>query len=302
MTLLRGHVATALVGLTLVTGCAKEEIVHGLSEYEANEILVVLEANGLKPIKEKEEGGRTVTYKVVMPGAEASDARKILVDNKLPRPQQMGLGKVYDPANKGLIPTATEEKAGYQMALHGEIVAKLKTIPGVLEAHVTVVKPDRDIVRDLNDKPPPATASVVILYNTINGTKPFKEQDIQKLVAASVEGMDPANVTVVATANVPADRQVSTASAAAGGEEGGGGIDKAKAPKVMGVVVADDGEKNKLNRLMGMGAGAIGILLLAVLILLGAFTKVRGKVTQLNAEVAALKKARARAADAPPAA
>ena len=143
----------SLLGLLLtLQGCAKEEVVHALTEFEANEIVYVLESGGIKAAKEKEEGGRIVTYKVVVPGGEAHEARKMLVDNQLPRPKSMTLDKVYDPANKGLIPTATEEEAGYQMAVQGEIVQKLKSIPGVVEAHVTIVKPKKDMVRDMTEK------------------------------------------------------------------------------------------------------------------------------------------------------
>ena len=44
---------------------------------EANEIVYVLESGGIKAVKEREEGGRVVVYKVAVPGGDAHDARKV---------------------------------------------------------------------------------------------------------------------------------------------------------------------------------------------------------------------------------
>ena len=84
----------ALIALFLVSGCAKEEMVHNLTEAEANEIVYVLEAGGIKAAKEREEGGRVIVYKVICAAGDAHDARKVLVDNQLPRPKGMTLEKV----------------------------------------------------------------------------------------------------------------------------------------------------------------------------------------------------------------
>lgn len=285
-------VVAPLCVVLLVAGCSKEEIVHGLTEPEANEILVVLETAGLKAAKEKEEGGRVVAYKIIVPGADAFEARKVLVNNKLPRPKDMGLDKVYDPANKGLIPTATEEKAGYQLAMQNEIAAKLKAIPGVVEAHVTIVKPNVDIVHALDQKPPPSTASVVLVYNQVEGKVPVKEPEVQRLVAASVEGLDAANVTVLLTPNRPADKRVMT------GREGEVvEVDLTKMPRMFGVAVADQANLKRLNSiLIGLGALLLLFLVTFVMALLAAINA-RNKLTKANAELLALKK---RAKDVPP--
>src|SRR4051812_23600669 len=95
----------ALTTMLLVTACSKEEMVHGLTEAEANEIVYMLEAGGIKASKEREEGGRVIVYKVIVAGGDAHDARKVLVDNQMPRPKGMTLDKVYAPDQKGLIPT-----------------------------------------------------------------------------------------------------------------------------------------------------------------------------------------------------
>ena len=103
---------------------------HDLSERDANEILVVLDTKGISARKEMAEG-RVVTWKVIVPGSRASEARRILVDAELPKPKSLRLSDVFKES--GMIPTASEEKAKMLMGIQGEIEQKLKLIPGVLD-------------------------------------------------------------------------------------------------------------------------------------------------------------------------
>ena len=106
-------------------------------------------------------------------------------------------------ADPGLIPTATQERARLIAALSGEVEEKLKLIPGVVDAHVTVVMPEEDPLRDADKEPTPPTASVVYRYHPPVGmapekaTPPLGEADARSLVAASVPGLTPKNVVVI---------------------------------------------------------------------------------------------------------
>jgi type III secretion protein J len=181
------------------------ELVQGLDEFEANEIMVVLEAKGISATKVKLEG-RQITYAITVVESEARDAMRILVANKLPRRRPTGLAEVYPAGSGGLIPTRSEEKAKFLMALQGEVERKLQRLPGIQSAHVTIVQPDKDIVRDLDTPPPPPTASVAIVFNAYDdrGTSLISQDDVQRLVAGSVEDLKPQNVTVVMKKNEPA--------------------------------------------------------------------------------------------------
>lgn len=285
MTVTNSRWVASLCLVLLAAGCAKEEVVHDLSEAEANQIKLVLEAAGIKAAKEKQEGGRTVAYKIVVPGGDAFESLKVLVNNQLPRPKVMGLDKVYDPANKGLIPTSTEELAGFQLALQNEIVRKLTTVPGVVDAHVTINKPKVDVVRMMDAKPPPPTASVVVVYNLVDNRVPLKEPDVQRLVASCVEGLEPGNVQVLLSPNRPAER---LAGAADNGE--GGGIDPAQMPSFVGVKVADEANKKRVTGLFtGLGA-LLFLVLVAFALALVAAIRANGKLTAANAQVMALAK------------
>lgn len=183
----------------LCTACGKNhEIVGHLSEYEANEVMVLLASNHIEAQKVVQEG-RTISYAIAVKEADAKKALKILVTNKLPREKSNGFAEVYPLGSSGLIPTKSEEKARYMMALQGEVENLLKVLPGVMQARVLLVLPDTEALRNAGTPAPKATASVTIVYNpnlVKPGTIPYSEQ-IKQLVASAVEDLQPSAVTVV---------------------------------------------------------------------------------------------------------
>ena len=233
----------ALCAVLSVTAACEgvRELMQGLDEFEANEIMVVLEAKGIAADKVKLEG-RVVTYAIVVADSDAKNALRILVANKLPKRRPMGLAEVYPAGSGGLIPTRSEEKAKFLMALQGEVERKLQRLPGIQSAHVTIVQPDKDIVRDLDTAPPPATASVAIVFNAYDdrGTSLISQDDVQRLVAASVEDLKPQNVAVVMKKNEPA-KLVDI------GFDGGTVGAPVTSSTVFGVKVADDESASRLK-------------------------------------------------------
>ena len=124
--------AVALLPVLLLSAC-QVEIQHQLTEREANEILVLLERKGIPTVKNKEEGGRELTWMISVPKAHAANAAMLLKENELPRTRSPG----FEIFNRGsLIPTATEERAMFLQALAGELSKTICSIDGVLDARV----------------------------------------------------------------------------------------------------------------------------------------------------------------------
>ncbi|HEY4220296.1 MAG TPA: hypothetical protein VGO62_03120, partial [Myxococcota bacterium] len=149
---------------------------------------------------------RTSTWKVVVSDADDKDALHVLVANHLPRPPSSSLTSVYPKDGGGLIPTKSEERARFMMALQGEIEHKLMTLPGIVSAHVTVAQPEKDL---LHEATAASSASVAIVYNPSDdrGGKPVLtpgqkiDVEVPLLVAAAVEDLKPENVHVTWAAN-----------------------------------------------------------------------------------------------------
>lgn len=277
----------AALTLTMFLGACggEDQVVHSLDEFEANEILVVLEAKGITGRKEPEPG-RVITYAVAVPRIDARDAMRLLVANKLPRQRSQGLKEVYGAGSGGLIPTKSEEKAKFLMALQGEIERKLKNLPGIVQAHVSVVQPDKDIVRDLDTPPPPATASVAAVFNAIDerGTAAVKEDEVRGLVAASVEDLKPANVTVVMKRNVPAT--LVTEAADSGTVETPVAVDN-----MFGLRLADKASVQRLGLYTG---GALLIAVISLVVGVGGIVRsmsLKRRLATREAELTSIRKA-----------
>ena len=200
-----------VLGLTLLlSACVTHSLQTGLSEQDAQEVVVLLNENGIdsfatKGVSEKKGEEK---WDVMIRGGDQNLARawRVLEENGLPRQKDKGLEDVF--SNSGMIPTATEEKARLLLGTSGEISHTLKSVAGVVDAHVLVVMPDSSPLLDKSDRVPP-TASVLVKYR--GHDLPLAEDDVKKLVARAVEGLQPENVAVVykrVEAKQPEDRNL----------------------------------------------------------------------------------------------
>lgn len=90
--------------------------------------------------------------------------------------------------------TESDKKHIWQQLDESDIVRQLKLFGNVKDASVTITRPEKTLFIDDTDNKD-AKASVVITKN--GEITPLQAQSIVKVVASSVEGLDPKNVTVV---------------------------------------------------------------------------------------------------------
>ena len=197
---MRGSHLLKLMVVALLTvflsACVTHSLRTGLSEQDAQEIVVLLNENGIEASTVKAAGEKRGEEKwsVVVHGGDQNLARawRVLEENGLPREKDKGLEDVF--TSSGMIPTATEEKARLLVGISGEINRTLRSVSGVVDAHVLVVLPESSPLLDKTERVPP-TASVLIKYR--GNDLPLSEEDVKKLVARAVEGLQPENVAVV---------------------------------------------------------------------------------------------------------
>lgn len=206
----RGARAVLALSLMLVMcGCFSSDLQTGLTESEAQEITVVLRQRGIAayPVREAAAGGgheAAPSWTVRVKGSDRSlvAAWQVLQENGLPRQRVKGLEEVF--SSTGMIPTAGEEKARLLLALSGETSRLLKAISGVVDARVQVVLPENSPLLDKSQWSPP-TASVLLKYR--GSRMPVTEDEVKKLVARGIEGLQPENVAVVAKKVAPAPEE-----------------------------------------------------------------------------------------------
>jgi type III secretion protein J len=198
-----------LLAALLALGCTTP-IRHGLEEPAANEVVTALERAGIGAEKLRDEAGGAAAPAFIVRVAQADAVRALdlLHTLGLPRGRRTGFAEVY--RQPSLVPTATEERARYLEALSGEIERTLETVDGVLGARVHLVLEETDPLA--GGEKPRIPAQAAVLLKTRGGTAPMKEADVQKLVAGSVAGLQPAAVAVVVTASAAAPAEASLAA------------------------------------------------------------------------------------------
>jgi type III secretion protein J len=195
-----GGLMLAIAAAAAVTaGACSTNILHGVDERSANEATAALERAGIGAEKLPDEGAAAAggaTYTIRVAHADGTRAVDLLRALGLPHDRRRGFAETY--GQPSLIPTPSEERARYVDALAGEIERTLESADGVVSARVHLVLEETDpLAADARPRNP---ARAAVLLKARPGNAPFRDADVQKLVAGSVAGLEPSAVSVVMTA------------------------------------------------------------------------------------------------------
>ncbi len=182
--------------LLLALAACNEDIYHGMTEDQANRMVLELRSDSIDAGKRIDSEAEGRMWKVTVPMNQYSKALECLRRNGSPQSEHPGLGILSEES--GLIPTSTQEKARFIHALSGEISTMLQCIDGVIEARVVLVIPDSSPFGFPNAASNAHQPSASVLLKTGSDLLPALEDDaIRELVAASVEDLNPTNVVIV---------------------------------------------------------------------------------------------------------
>jgi type III secretion protein J len=174
---------------SLLLACGgKVELLGGIPEAEANEVLAALQNAG---IPSEKTAGKEGMVGVSIPAEDVGRAVDMLRAKGLPRERFAGMGQVFK--KEGLISSPLEERARYLYALSQELGSTLSQIDGVLVARVHVVLPERGSVGDPNL---PSSAAVFIKYQDGYNLDTVLPQ-VRRLVTNSIPGLTTDNVSIV---------------------------------------------------------------------------------------------------------
>ncbi len=193
----------ALALFLLASACGgSEEILHGLDEPQANQVLVALEEAGLGGRKERADGAEA-GWTVLVPSGAAGRAQRLLAERELPRPRPPGFGEVFGKGS--MVPSAAEERALYLHALAGELSRSVEAIDGVVQARVHLALPEPNPLR-AEAAPAPRAAVLVKSLPGARDRLAALSGGIQALVAGAVAGLEPGAVSVVVAEAVGSPR------------------------------------------------------------------------------------------------
>jgi flagellar M-ring protein FliF len=142
--------------------------------------------------------GKKVAYRlesngtaILVPKSEMYELRLLLASEGLPKGGGVGF-EIFDRQELGV--TDFVQRLNYQRALQGELARTIAGMPEVLEARVHVVAPKESLfIQDQKE----TTASVALKLRPGRTLNPSQVESIVNLVASSVAGLHPTQVTVV---------------------------------------------------------------------------------------------------------
>ncbi|MFQ1711041.1 SctJ family type III secretion inner membrane ring lipoprotein AscJ [Aeromonas veronii] len=193
---MKRSVLMGVLGASLLLSGCKVELYTGVTQKEGNEMLALLQTEGIASDKQPDKDGR---IKLLVEESDVAQAIETLKRKGYPKESFSTLQDVFP--KDGLISSPTEERARLTYAKAQEISNTLSEIDGVLVARVHVVLPEGN--EGISKKPSPASASVFIKHAADIQLDTYIPQ-IKQLVNNSIEGLayDRISVVLVPSADV----------------------------------------------------------------------------------------------------
>jgi type III secretory pathway lipoprotein EscJ len=166
----------ALLALLCLAGC-KEQILHDLSETEANRIVSRLQGAELHAEKRLQSDGR---WAIALPERQASTGLRYLEDRRVLSSQR---GDALQFTKGGFVPSREEQRFRYERSIATAIEESLQAVRGVLEAHVHLNLPKADTLFGERADKSVGSSSVLLLVDERFETS---DHDIARLVAGAV--------------------------------------------------------------------------------------------------------------------
>ena len=166
--------------LALLAACSKMVTLQaGLTDADANEIVLVLNRQGIEVDKQKNKEGVSLQVKE----GDLSRATETMNAAGLPRRSLSNLGEVFK--KQGMISSPMEERVRYIHGLSAELESTMLQFDNVVIARVHVVLPERIAP---GEPIQPSSAAVFIKY------RPPLDEDavmprVRRLVASSIPGL-----------------------------------------------------------------------------------------------------------------
>lgn len=187
--LLISTVVASIVGFVFLISWVREpEYAVLFSNLEAQDASKIVEKLKERKIDYKlSDNGRTI----LVPKQNVYELRLQFAGEGLPNSSIVGY-EIFDKSNIGV--SDFVQKINYKRALEGELARTILQIEGVEAVRVHIVIPERTLFKEDQKEP---TASVILKLK--QGARLSKEnvQSIAYLVANSVEGLEPKNVTIL---------------------------------------------------------------------------------------------------------
>ncbi|NMB44870.1 MAG: flagellar M-ring protein FliF [Firmicutes bacterium] len=205
---LTGGVLLFLIfGIVRMTSVDYVPVFTKMQTEDAAEVIEFLKDQGI-PYQIGQQGSA-----VLVPQAKVHEVRMQLASEGVPRGGVVGL-ELWD--HTSLTETDFDRRIRLLRALQGELTRTLMGLEAIDNARVHIVLPENSLFIEAQN---PATASVFLVLKQTHTLQENQIRGIAHLVASSVEGLLPENVTIIDNrGNVLSDRLTSTSGVVNSGQ------------------------------------------------------------------------------------
>jgi flagellar M-ring protein FliF len=203
-----GTAALLLAGFMVFTWASSPSyspLYSNLSSSDASAVVEKLDADGVP--YELSNGGSTI----MVPQDKVYATRIALSGEGLPSDSGKDGYSILD--SQDISTSQAQEQTNFKRAMEGELANTIEALDGVNTAIVHLALPEKQVFAD---EQAPATASVLVATAPGAELEPEQVQAIVNLVASSIDGLDPAKVTVADSTGRVLSSNDGTASGGAG--------------------------------------------------------------------------------------
>ena len=159
----------------------------GLETQDSAQVADILRDNGID--YQVSSDGSTIR----VPSDRVADVRLMAASEGLPEGGTVGF-ELFDDTSFGI--TNFQQRVNYQRALEGELARTINRLDAVQSSRVMIAMPEDSV---FVDEEQPTTASAVLRLRSGQSLPPDQLRGISHLIAGSVEGLDPGDITIVST-------------------------------------------------------------------------------------------------------
>src|SRR5437764_3219255 len=161
-------------------------VLAGMDPAQTGKVTAALDAKGIK--YELQNNGTAIA----VDKSQVAQARIALASKGLPQTAQPGM-ELFDKQKLGA--SDFQQQVTYQRALEGQLAQTISQIDGVGGAQVQLVLPQDQLFQDQQS----AAKASVLLSGSATQLQPGAVHGIAQLVAGSVKGLSPSNVSITAS-------------------------------------------------------------------------------------------------------
>lgn len=175
--------------LAFVLGACTGALRSGLSELEADALVLALDDHAIAATKEPSRG--RATFEVRVARGELPAALRVLESRGQLAHRQPDMDAVY--GSPSLVPTPLEEATRRAAALAGELARTLEALPGVARARVHLTPPAPRAALDA----PAETWRASVLVQRAAGEGPLDEAALRALLGGAVAPLPAEHIAIV---------------------------------------------------------------------------------------------------------